>query len=147
MDEDTKRKFDSLMSHRDHVWAEFGDKVRAEWRLSFGIWAALLAGAGTILSAESLKRPFWLPWVAGATVITLLVLHLRFLLWIQRTLEKARKTLREADCAMRDLAGLSKLNSQERSSGWRATSLQVQLGITLLLGGALLIAVMALEKG
>lgn len=136
MTEEEKRKFDAWESIRDHAWREFEDKSRAEWRLSFGIWAALLASASALIASghstiESLMKnvpPCW--FVIPALVIV--IGHFAFLWWIQSKLQGARNYLSEADTEMRKLLGSSEPKQKKRRVR-NQFPLYIEIFITILL--------------
>jgi hypothetical protein len=138
MKDDDKRRYDALQALRDHAWEEFQQKSRAEWQLSIGLWAAVLASAGAVLGAENLTIRNTILALATGLVGVLGALHLRFLLWIQARLGEFRSQLQDAQERMRELLELPKIPRRPRPGPWQQASLQVQLGITVLVGLALL---------
>lgn len=146
MNEDSKRNFDAWTAMREHAWREFEDKARAEWRLSFGIWAALLASAGALIGASTISKPPAFKYGAPIILIVLIIAHAFFLRWIQRKLEGARKYLWEAQGQMRKCIDISYKQGQfERSPWWKQPSLIVQLMITVVLACVLWIVVSGLS--
>ncbi len=143
MGEEPKSPFYALESMRNHAWSEFQEKARIEWRLSFGIWAGLLAGTGAVLSAEHLRRTDWLLYLTALAVFVVFVVHARFLLWVQGRLARSREFLREAQSRMQDLLDLKTKSGGNRRPNWMQPSLQVQLAVTLLAGSMLLLVVYA----
>ena len=136
MTEDEKRKFDAWESIRDHAWREFEDKSRAEWRLSFGIWAALLASTGALIAsghstAANLIKNVSLCWFAFFALVIVLG-HVGFLYWIQRKLQKAREFLFHAHVVMRYLLDGTVVESEDRKI-WKQVPMYVESGITILL--------------
>ena len=137
MTEEEKRKFEAWESIRDHAWREFEDKARVEWRLSFGIWAALLAVAGALIGTGQIGSgvvPMGVAWIiVGSVVVT----HAIFLYWVQTKLQNAREYLSEAQTQMRDILGGGKRDDPERSI-WKQVPMYVEFGISILLAGALI---------
>jgi hypothetical protein len=135
MTEDEKRKFDAWESLRDHAWREFEEKTRVEWRLSFGIWTALLASAGALISADGQTIGGLIEqvalWVIGVVVLT----HAAFLYWIQKRLRSARDDLYKAQVQMREL--LNAPTEPPPRSIWKQVPMYVEFGITILLVGVL----------
>ena len=136
-----KNEFDAFTCLRDHAWREFEEKTRTEWRLSFGIWAAILSSAGAILSSDQLKGSLGLMISACVAVIIVVVLHTTFLWWIQKCLKKSREILSDADTRMRALLHQDPVTFEKREDAWKQSSLQVQMLITLLVSITLLIVV------
>ena len=144
MNDDAKRAFDAWASFRDHAWHQFQEKARVEWRLSFGVWGALLASAGAILGTTGVTRTSLLEWSSIVAVLVLLVVHARFLWWIQQCLGQGRASLREAEQHMLALLEAERPVGPDRGATWKQPSLQVQMAITVLLGAALVFVVHSL---
>ena len=83
MDENAKRAFDALHALAEQAWRDWDHKSRHEWRLSFAIWAALLAASAARLQT-SIEIPAWAVVLAGGFVF---LFHALFLRWIQKTLD------------------------------------------------------------
>lgn len=136
MTENEERKFNAWESLRDHAWKEFEDKSRAEWRLSFGIWAALLATASALLasgqSTVASLRQHVLPCLNLFIALVIVLAHFGFLYWIQRKLQKAREVLSEANDEMRKLLGAPNKPIDDRSV-WSQYPMYLECGITILL--------------
>ena len=122
----------------DDRWREYDSKSQAEWKLSYGIWAALLAATGALLS-----RPFpnsfscsWLLPAASSFVAGAFIVHCLFLVWIQRKLRALRLEMNPILKRRRKLLNLSSNEPEGDKSGW--ISMFVQLSITALLGALLL---------
>ena len=134
MEEQIKRTFDAFASVRDHAWREFEDKSRTEWRLSFGIWAALLALGGTLLT----KNPKYINISVLSISLTLVVLlHGWFLFWIQCKLDVARKILHETQMEMRKILGLSTHIYKRKI--FKQPALYIEIIITLIIAVLLVI--------
>jgi small-conductance mechanosensitive channel len=132
--EDEKRKFDAWESIRDHAWREFENKSRAEWRLSFGIWAALLASASALIAShQPLAVNLMKEWSCALAFLAFAILlgHFYFLYWIQTRLQEARESLSEAQGAMRHL--LEDEKPQPPRSIWEQVPMYVEGFITILL--------------
>lgn len=141
MTEDEKRKFDAWESLRDHAWREFEEKSRSEWRLSFGIWAALLASAGALIAAGATVASFRQQVTSSVIVLAVLVVVLVqavFLYWIQTKLQEARGYLSKAQDEMSTLLGAPNQPHKERSI-WGQWPMYVELVITILLVGVLFV--------
>jgi hypothetical protein len=147
VNDDDKNEYDAWTCLRDHAWREFEEKTRTEWRLSFGIWAAILSSAGAILSADQLKGSTVFEILAWLAVIIVVYIHARFLVWIQASLRKSRGILREADTKMRALLHKAPTTLGPRRATCRQPSVQVQMLITLLVSITLLLVVYALPTG
>jgi len=138
MTEEEKRKFDAWESLRDHAWREFVEKSSIEWRLNFGIWAALLASAGTLLAAQKKIPGLLLLLVAPMVIVLVLIGHAAFLIWVQTRLQEARGDLDEAQDQMRKLINAPDKQRAKRSV-WKQAPMYVGLAITVLLLGVFLI--------
>jgi len=130
-----KREFDALQALQDQSWSEFQEKSQVEWRLSFGIWSAMVAAIGGILAGKAAEvniAPLK-PLVACLFSI-LLGLHLWFLIWVQQRLQEARENLRIVRQEMWNLLDLVQpgVERNERKI-YKQPSLYVQLGITCVL--------------
>jgi len=134
MEEEIKRRFDAFSSVRDHAWREFEDKSKAEWRLSFGIWAALLALGGTLLTKNSKYINMY---VLSISLALIVLLHGWFLYWIQCKLDNARIILHETQMAMRKILGLT-THSYKRKI-FKQPALYVEIIITLIIAVLLVI--------
>lgn len=108
MNEKDKRAYDAFVSIRDHQWKEFEEKTRLEWRLNFGIWAALIASTGAAIKANesSLGGNDEIKVVISVVVLLVLILHYVFLHWVQNNLKLCRKFQYEAEGEMRKLLKL-----------------------------------------
>jgi hypothetical protein len=134
-----KTRFDALHALSEQWWRDWDHKSQGEWRLSFGIWAALLASAAAV-TKSLVPIPLVLAIVAGATVVTV---HVMFLMWIHGTLRENRAHMRVCQKEMAKLAGL-----ELKDEGWRPVfrkvSFLVQGVITLLL--ALVLVLMSVGR-
>ena len=128
MDEKAKAQFDALHALSEQAWRDWDHKSRHEWRLSFSLWAALLAASAALLQTTFRPGPT-LVVVAGFAV---LLLHLVFLVWIQGRLQEHRKEYLALRARMPAPARPETPNGRERC--WCASpSVWTQAGITLLL--------------
>ncbi len=77
----------------DHNWREFENKVSLEWKLSFGLWSALIAILYVVydkkieIGGESIILVF--------AALLIIALHIWFVIWIQYCLKKHRSRLHE----------------------------------------------------
>lgn len=141
-------KFDALIELEHQQWKEYETKVNLEWRLSFGIWTALLAVISGILSNKIqtvLLTQVYLfdPMPVSCFVfIFILSLHTWFLLWIHSRLKETRSSLHK----IRDMIiKISEENVQPKYHMSRS-SIYVQIFITALLGFLFLLSVFAALK-
>lgn len=146
MDEKRKNEYDAWTGMRDHAWREFEEKTRTEWRLSFGIWAALLTSSGAILSSDTLLVSPTIKLAAWIMVVVVMVIHTRFLYWIQESLRTTREYHREAEAKMRKIMDLDPVDLGPRKSLWKQPSVQIQILITILVCTTLLLVVYSLPK-
>jgi len=131
MNEDTSREYQALQSLNDQNWAEFQEKTRLEWRLSFGLWTSIVTVIGSIFAGRATGVEFTnfkLP--AMCLCVALIGLHMWFLRWIQKRLKDIRANLKTVRCEMWKLLGLgTPVNSRRK----KQPSFFVQLGITCVL--------------
>jgi hypothetical protein len=125
---DEKSQFDALHALSDQAWRDWDHKTRHEWRLSFGLWAALLAATAALLQTTFRPHPALV--AVGGTVV--FVLHVVFLAWIQGRLREHRKEYRGLRGRMP-----APVRPEAPASGdqcWcKSPSVWTQAGITLLL--------------
>jgi hypothetical protein len=124
MDENAKRAFEALHALAEQAWRDWDHKSRHEWRLSFAVWAALLAASAARLQTQ-IPIPLWAVLLAGAVV---LFFHALFLRWIQKTLTAFRNDYHLFRSRMPAPA-----TPGDRPEWWRSPSVHTQLIITLLL--------------
>jgi hypothetical protein len=130
MDDKAKMEFDALQALSEQAWRDWDHKTRHEWRLSFGLWAALLAASAALLQAK-FRPDVTLVVVAGAAVF---VLHVVFLAWIQGRLREYRKAYLALRARMPAPVKPDDATGRERC--WcESPSVWTQAGITLLLIG------------
>jgi hypothetical protein len=128
MDENAKREFDALHALTEQAWRDWDHKTRHEWRLSFGLWAALLAASAAVL--QTTFRPHPTAVVVGGLVV--FVLHIVFLAWIQRRLREHRKEFLALRARMPAPATPAPSSGQDKC--WcESPSVWTQTAITLLL--------------
>ena len=140
MNDETRRRYQALQSLNDQNWAEFQEKTRLEWRLSFGLWTSIVTVIGSIFAGRATNIDLnILKWpavclatsLAAFLCVALIGLHIWFLLWIQKRLNDIRANLRTVRSEMWELLKLGKPISTR--SKWVQPSFFVQLGITCLL--------------
>ena len=77
----------------DHNWREFENKVSLEWKLSFGLWGALIAILYAIYEKKIEVKDESIFFISAGLLI--IVLHIWFVIWIQTCLKKHRSRLHE----------------------------------------------------
>ena len=128
MDENAKRQFDALHALTEQTWRDWDHKTRHEWRLSLGLWAALLAASAAVL--QTAFRPHPAAVVVGGIVV--FALHVVFLAWIQGRLRKHRKEFIALRARMPAPVTPSTPSGEDKC--WcQSPSVWTQAGITLLL--------------
>lgn len=136
MDENAKRIFDAWATLLNQAWQEYQDKVRAEWRLSFGIWGALLATIGTVVGDSGMSRieqHITCPTYVAATLgIVIIIGQFCFLYWIQKRLHDARHAMWECQRQMRPMLSAKEPKEPELRPLEHLT-LWIQFGITVVL--------------
>jgi hypothetical protein len=128
MDGNAKSQFDALHALSEQAWRDWDHKTRHEWRLSFGLWAVLLAASAALL--QTTFRPgLMFVVVAGLAV---LVVHVVFLAWIHRGLREYRKEYLALRARMPTAVRPDAPTGRDRC--WcESPSLWTQAGISLLL--------------
>lgn len=140
--EDAKREFDALHALSEQVWRDWDHKSKHEWRLSFGLWAALLASSAALLQTE--YRPTQTQTlIIGGGLVVLILLHVWFLAWIQGRLWDYRTEY--LDLRQRMPEPVKPVKPSDRSRCWcKSPSLWTQVVVTLLLSAVL--AMVALSE-
>lgn len=139
MNEDEKRKYDALQSLNDQDWAEFQEKTRLEWRLSFGLWSSMVTVIGSIFAGKATDVEIaGLSWAIAAVCLCIILigLHLWFLLWIQKRLQNVRYNLWTVRDKMWEFLSLV-IPERPIRKILKQPSLYVQLGITCVLAAVL----------
>jgi hypothetical protein len=127
VDENAKRAFDALHALAEQAWRDWDHKSRHEWRLSFAVWAALLAASAARLQTP-IPIPLWAVVLAGAVV---LFFHALFLRWIQKTFTAFRNDYHQFRSRMP--APATPPAPVDRPEWWKNPSVQTQLVISVLL--------------
>jgi hypothetical protein len=70
---------------RDEAWNEFDKKTGFEWRMSFGIWAALAAATALCIKENEALSKTELHQYLIPAILVIIILHLIFLSWVQFT--------------------------------------------------------------
>ncbi len=141
MDENKKNEFDALKEMEKGSWAEFQEKTKLEWRLSYAIWTVIVAAVGSIIAGKATGTKIEIPKEIIIFLCVLpLIIHLLYLYWIQTCLRKSRYILNVIRDKMWTLVSIT--NPTPPSNPWyRQYSLWVQLGITLFLVIILVVAI------
>jgi len=142
--EEHKRRYDALYVASEQAWRDWDHKSKAEWKLAFSIWAALLASATAVAKAEIV-----LPWQAvGCVGLGIVALHFVFLFFIQGRLTAYRDKIMMIQNGMYGLLGVQVEGDESKENrNWLVRfagrvfnpSLLTQLGITTLLALSLTI--------
>ncbi len=128
MNENDQRQFDALHKLSEQSWRDWDHKTRHEWRLSFGIWGALLASC-----ALATKVTVGVSIVALIPVgVVVLSVHVFYQRWLQRALNQYRRQDHEYQGKMCRLVGLEVRELSQRA-WWRHPALWTQTTITALL--------------
>jgi hypothetical protein len=128
MGEEAKREFDALHALSEQAWRDWDHKTRHEWRLSFGLWAALLAASAALIQT-SYRPNLAAVAIAGVVVV---VLHLRFLAWIQSRSKEFRKDYIALRARIPELVRPSQPSGEDKC--WcESPALWTQAAITILL--------------
>jgi hypothetical protein len=127
MDENAERDFDALHALSEQEWRDWDQRSRHEWRLSFGVWGALLAASAAGVNTD-FRPSLCFVIIAGFIVLGL---HIWFLIWIQGRL----KTFRIEYLRLRAQMPTPVTGAKPDESGrwWKSPSTWTQAGITLLL--------------
>lgn len=136
---DPKGRFEALAILERQQWREYDIKVRHEWRLSFAIWTALLAASGAIFGGrlqfgESHLLIKSLPTIFAILVSGFAILyHHKFLYWTQTRIQEIRNSLWEIRTKMESIAETTLQEKQFSRDPKKQPSLDVQIGITIIL--------------
>jgi len=141
MNEDEKRRFDSLHALSEQSWRDWDHKSRGEWRFSFGIWGALLAAA-TATAKSEIAVPLNAVIVVDAFVVAA---HITFLVWIHGTLTQYRNQMLTCRNEMEKMLAVFQDQKKKPRGPWiKQSSLWVQFSITVVL--ALVLVLMSLRS-
>jgi hypothetical protein len=133
-------QLDHLAKLADDRWREYESKSQAEWKLSYSVWATLLAAMGALLTRSEgvlVCRSTFMLIVITFGVFAFIV-HWWFLNWVHKKLGSLRNEMNQILDRRRKLLNVDGSAQADAESG--RESLRVQLCITVLLG-ALLIGV------
>ena len=135
MTEDEKRKFDSLSILEAQQWREIENKIKLEWRLSFAIWGSLLAASAAIIGGKLQFRNLPIEQIifTGLVIVLVVILHVLFLYWIQRSLQRRRESMWLLRKAMEELIPISIQRSKYNRKISKQISIYVQVLISVLL--------------
>jgi hypothetical protein len=130
-------ELDHLANLADDRWREYENKSQAEWKLSYSVWATLLAAIGTLLTKNHyvLACSFVLVLIAIVFVALAFIVHWWFLDWVHEKLGSLRNEMSVILNKRRKLLNIQNFNQIDTKSGREA--LHVQLSITVLLGALL----------
>lgn len=130
-------QLEHLAKLADDRWREYENKSRAEWKLSYSVWATLLAATATLLTKTQsiLVCRSTLLVVVIAFAVVALATHWWFLEWVHGKLGSLRKEMNQIVKKRRKLLKLEGIDQPDTESG--RESLRVQLFISVLLGALL----------
>jgi hypothetical protein len=131
-------QLEHLAKLADDRWREYESKSQAEWKLSYSVWATLLAATGVLLTKNEgivLCRSTLLVVVVVFAALAFIV-HKKFLDWVHKKLASLREEMTKILEERRKLLGLEALAKTDEKSG--RESLRVQLWITALLSALLI---------
>ncbi|MEW6688310.1 MAG: hypothetical protein AB1452_04365 [Pseudomonadota bacterium] len=133
-------QLEHLAKLADDRWREYENKSRAEWKLSYSVWATLLAATAALLTKtqDILECRSTLLAAAIAFAVAAFAIHWWFLDWVHGKLGCLRKEMNKIVEKRRALLKLEGIAQADAESGRQ--SMRVQLFITVLLG-ALLVGV------
>jgi hypothetical protein len=137
---DPSVELDQLARLADDRWREYENKSQAEWKLSYSVWATLLAATGALLTKNQGILVCRSTLLLGAIAFAVLafIVHRWFLGWVHKRLASLRQEMTTVLERRRKLLGVE--DGAKTGAGSGRTSLRVQLSITVLLS-ALLIGV------
>lgn len=79
MNSESKVRFDALETLRSAAWMSFDTRRAFEWKLALGLWTALAAFIGTVLSGDVPIRIIGCPRLFVVLIVsTLFALHVHF---------------------------------------------------------------------
>jgi hypothetical protein len=148
MNDEQKHRFDAIATLRSWAWASFDRRREFEWKVSMGVWTALAALIGILLTQDA---PFQVPaikWGSIFFVIFLLCLHAVYSQGVATALKLDRdKALLYEELLDKEFGPF--LTEELRDRGRKRLSRIVlfnysngfQLGVTLLLSGCLIMVI------
>jgi len=131
--EDAKRYLDALHLLSEQSWRDWDHKTKHEWRLSFGIWGALLGAMALFINVRA-KIPIRYSICAGGLVFCA---HALFLFWTRHRLEAFRKEIEACTDIMKSIVKVQRHDTSARRR-WRYGSQATQMLITVFLALCLL---------
>ena len=131
-------QLEHLAKLADDRWREYESKSQAEWKLSYSVWATLLAATGVLLTKnEGIVLCRWtLLLVVIVFAALAFIVHKRFLDWVHKKLASLRDEMNKILEKRRKLLGVEAVAKTDDKSG--RESLRVQLWITALLAALLI---------
>jgi len=78
MNEEQKRRFDVISTLRSWAWTSFDRRRDYEWKLSLGVWTALSALIGILLTKDMSTEVCVIRWGSIVFVAVLFLAHLAF---------------------------------------------------------------------
>jgi hypothetical protein len=128
MDETARRRFESLYALSEQAWRDWDHKTKHEWKLSFGIWAALLASAAGFDKVR-VEVPIGIIIAIGLVIFTI---HLIFLWWVQIRLKDYRSEMGVLTTQMRVLAETAQVVPRHSRLGIFSPIIQVAITILVI---------------
>lgn len=132
-------ELEHLAKLADDRWREYDSKSQAEWKLSYAVWATLLAATASVITGgdDGFSIPSGsLVWIIGGFAFMALIAHWVFLGFIDCRLHSLREEMREILRRRRRHLDLNFSDDDEKVSG--RISLRIQVFITFLLAGLLI---------
>jgi len=143
MDEKQKLRFDALSTMEEKLHKEVQDKIKHEWRLSYSIWGAFLASSAAILGGrlKFSQMPIEPVILAGISIVIVTALHAVFLVWIQKSLQRARESIWKLRKIMAEMLDTECESKEFTRRVHKQISMYVQVSISFLLGLIFLVIV------
>ena len=146
---ETHPSFEELNALRAIAWESFAQRREFEWRVALGLWTALAAFASLILGKEVQLYGIAPLVCVGVVSIVLFSMHVFFVIGIARGNKVDRVIAYHYEEEMRRVsnAGLPKAlqdraRAHRRQVGLRSYAHVFQLGVTLVLGLAAVLAIL-----
>ncbi|MDR3410833.1 MAG: hypothetical protein P4L87_07815 [Formivibrio sp.] len=137
MNDEQKRLIDVLSMRRSWEWDSYNSRREYEWKVTIGVWTALAASLGLIISKDVTFPVEFIKFGSIALVVLLFCLHLWFLWGIQRANDADRDQVFFGDNLINKELDLKVEERVPRVLGIWNYAPSFQLAVTLLLGTCL----------
>lgn len=145
MNEEDRRRFESLFSAYDLAWRQFNERRDTEFKMSLTIWTALALATAGSFSIHELPAVPNIQWIILAAGVILVGLHA---LWCWGLGRAQRADRAVALCYEQALKSLARMEFDDYTRGilertpgrFKGWSYFFQLGVTIVLTGSLVLS-------